>query len=104
MNVNASVTTKQQSVPANPAASLNLRFKLFSAIFGNPFTQEQIATLPNKSVTFTGVPDGSYVIQAQRMSAADPNVGIGAVAESAAVNVVNPVDLEVPDVMSVTLG
>jgi hypothetical protein len=102
MNVTATIATKTQSVPSSTSVSNNIKFDLADK-FGGPYTQSITVALPVKTVTFTGVPDGGYVIHAQRLSATEPPVGVGQMAESF-VDVVNPIDIEVPDTISVTLG
>lgn len=94
----ASFTLKKQSVPASPAASNNIRCYLRQ---GETVLQTVTATPAVPSATFTSVADGEYTVAAQRISMS--LTPIGDLAVSAPFTVVNMAEVDVPDVVSVTL-
>lgn len=96
--VNFSITLKKQSVPANPAASANVRYQLMQ---GATVKDTKTVGLPTVSGSFLNVADGDYTIVAQRMSML--NQPIGDSITSAPFTVVNMTEIDVPDAMNVAV-
>lgn len=96
--VNVSITLKTQAVPVNPPAASTIRYKLLQS--GTPVGQVDVG-LPAVNATFNNVADGTYTVSAQRLN--NLNTPIGASAESQPFTVVNTTDIQVPDVVSVTI-
>jgi hypothetical protein len=97
--VNVNFTTRKQTVPANSGATPNV---LVSLMRGEQVAASGVVQLPAVSTTFTSVPDGIYVVKAQCLTGMNEPVGDAAVSEEFAV--VNTVEIDVPDVVTVTLG
>ena len=97
--VNVNFTTKKQTVPATTWVTPNVQVSLMQ---GDISRAQQITALPASSASFTGVSDGTYTVTAQLL---DGNGGpIGQAAVSEPVTVVNTVEVDVPDVVTVAFA
>lgn len=97
--LNASATLKKQSVPASPAPAGIIVYRLMKD--GVQVAGAQ-AAVGGTGPSFSNVADGTYTVEAQA-KAMDGSF-IGDVATSAPITVVNMAEVDVPDVVSVTLG
>jgi hypothetical protein len=99
--VNVTFTTQKLAVPATlqPSSIVNLRLKQ-----GGTLLQIVNAALPGVSGSFANVADGTYTVEAQRITIAAQNIGEPAVSEPFTV-VNNPtVEIDVPAVVNVVIG
>jgi hypothetical protein len=96
--VNVSITLKQQAVPVNPPASSTIRYQLKS---GDTVVGQSDVGLPATGATFSNVVDGTYTVTAQRLNNLNTPIGDSATAEP--FTVVNTVDVDVPDIVSIAL-
>ncbi len=96
--VNITFTTKKQALPSSPPASGNIRVQLIQAGLVKA-TQNSGVAAPTAS--FTGVADGDYTVAVQRMDM--QNLPMGSPAVSASFTVVNTTEVDVPDVVSVSV-
>ena len=97
--VNVNFSTKKQTVPATTDVSNRVNVLLMQ---GATVRAIKDVFLPATSVSFDGVSDGTYTIKAQRASSVGGPVGDPS--ESEPFDVVNTVDIDVPDVVTVTFG
>lgn len=93
--VNVSITTKKQSVPASPVASGVMVYALLKDGVQVAGAQGGLST------SFANVADGTYSVKVQ--AKAMDGSPLGASAMSDPFTVVNMVDADVPDVVSVAL-
>lgn len=96
--VNVSITLKKQTVPADPPASSTIRYQLRQ---GSTVVDQQDAGLPGVSVSFSNVADGTYTVSAQRLNNLIAPIGDAAVSDPFIV--VNTTEIDVPDVLAVTM-
>jgi hypothetical protein len=93
-----SITLKKQAVPANPPAASAIRYQLLK---DGALVEHAFVALPDVQATFLNVADGTYTVMAQRLN--NLNTPVGDAAESAPFTVVNTTEIDVPDVVSVTI-
>jgi hypothetical protein len=96
--VSVSITLKSQSVPANPPATPTIRYQLRQD--GVPVDQVDVG-LPATEASFLNVQDGTYTVTAQRLN--NLNTPVGDSATSDPFTVVNTTEIDVPDIVSVTI-
>ena len=97
--VNVNFTTKKQTFSASVGASANVKLSL---MLGGVTQDQQIAALPATSASFAGVADGTYTVKAQLLNGNGLPIGDPAVSEP--IDVVNTVEVDVPDVVTVTFA
>jgi hypothetical protein len=98
-NANCSFTTKPFSVPASIPMGDGVRVKIMQ---GATEIAAGTVALPNRAAIFPPLADGTYTCVAQRLNAAGDAVGPAAVSDE--FTVVNMVDTEIPDVVTVVIG
>jgi hypothetical protein len=98
-NANCSFTTKTFQVPASMPMGSNVRVKIMQ---GATEIAAGTASLPSKAAVFPPLADGTYTCVAQRLNAAGDPVGPAGVSDE--FTVVNMVNTEIPDVVTVVIG
>lgn len=98
-NVSVNFTTKKQTVPAAAGVSRSFQVSLMN---GDQVVSSTKVTLPASSALFPPPPDGTYVAKAQPLTTDNQPFGDPAVSEP--FTVVNTVEVDVPDIVTVTLG
>lgn len=98
-DINVTITTKKQSLPASPAAGFNNKWTL---LHGTVAVASQTLGTQALTATFTGVADGDYTVSVQRL-AMDGSTPLGTPAVSAPFTVVNMALVDVPDMVTVGL-
>jgi hypothetical protein len=98
-NFNIKFTTKKQTVPAAAGASRNVQINVMK---GADVVRTANVLLPSTAIVFPPLADGTYVVHAQLLTSTNEPIGEAAVSEP--VTVVNMIEIDVPDVVTVTIA